>query len=455
MPYSWERAWKGWHADLVKNPDVSEFLMNCEYVKEPSDQEGNEIAETYVDAPTDERLPSMIMASDASVYSDAINWKFPSTQIGYVKVSLMLVNLTEYGALKTGWARFVDPFKVASIHRKATPIAFTLPGSNVRYKWANNVQDGFRKAVFEQYSSEQTNFRKDWKFTLLDTLFDIHGGAISSEKGACPDCGLDWAISPLTRETPRIKCQCWREYYATDILRLHEQVGDHTDSSSPITRFMNVTEHLLIASFVRWMSWENPNLLSKMGFIIDGPLAIFWEPAKIHSKLQSFYFRTNESLRQKWLNPPIIMGLQKDGQIMEHARSINKFLKSNTFRIVDDKYREKYISGGRILNDNFGHETYYGQDFIFKTQTWRIFSIAIPYPFDNKDWSKKTFSEKKSDIRNYTEQLCLAFNLVRYFEFDLYQNAIVPVALAHRHASISVVPGGRVLDVLSHAKLGR
>lgn len=70
---------------------------------------------------------------------------------------------------------------------------------------------------------------------------------------------------------------------------------------------------------------------------------------------------------------------------MEHARSINRFLKPNTYRIVDDKYRERYISGGRILNDNFGHETYYGQDFIFKTQTGRIFSIAIPYPFDNKD----------------------------------------------------------------------
>jgi hypothetical protein len=37
---------------------------------------------------------------------------------------------------------------------------------------------------------------------------------------------------------------------------------------------------------------------------------------------------------------------------------------------------------------------------------------------------------------------------------DLYDNALVPVALAHRHASISLVPGGKVLDLLVRSGLG-
>jgi hypothetical protein len=36
---------------------------------------------------------------------------------------------------------------------------------------------------------------------------------------------------------------------------------------------------------------------------------------------------------------------------------------------------------------------------------------------------------------------------------DLYDNALVPVALANRHASISLVPGGKVLDLLVRSGL--
>lgn len=454
MPYSGERAWKGWHSDLIRNPDVSEFLENCEYMKEPGEQEGKEISLSYLDAPMNENIPSMIIASDASVYSDAINGKFPSTQIGYIKISLMLINIEEYWSLKNIKSRFVDPFKVASIHRKATPISFILPGSNIRYKWANSVSNGFRRAVFDQYSSEQTNFRKDWKYTLVDTLLSIYWWVIAPDKCKCPSCNYEGDNYQFSWDYLVHKCSHCAEYaYITDVLRLHEQIGDHTDSSSPITRFMNVTEHLLIASFIRWMSKENPKLLSDMWFIIDGPLAIFWEPAKIHAKLQSFYFNISSELKKLWLNPPIIMGLQKEWQIMEHARALNKFLIPNSFRIVDDSYRESYINWGKLLNDNFWHETYYWQDFIFKTNTGRIFSVAVPYPFVDKSGGKKQFSQRKSDTSIYLNQLSRAFDLIRYFELDLYENAIVPVALAHRHASISVVPGGRVLDILSHTGL--
>ena len=132
---------------------------------------------------------------------------------------------------------------------------------------------------------------------------------------------------------------------------------------------------------------------------------------------------------------------------MEHARSLTPFLndlfsKKTVFRVVDDAYRGKYICD--VQNINFGHETYYGQDFILKTESGRIFTIGIPYPFPDKQ-PRSDFAERKSNPANYGDLLSRSFDLVRYFEFDLYENAVVPVALAHRHASISLVPGGKVL----------
>jgi hypothetical protein len=456
MPYNRERAGKGGHADLVRNPDVTEFLENCSYMRLPSDQEGAAIASSFTLAPTGTDLPLKAIASDASRYSDAISGKFPSTQVGYVKVSLVLIDLKEFASLTEPGSRYVDPFKVAAMHRNADAISFTLPGSNIRYKNAATVKDGFRHAVFDQYSDKRTNFSKDGKYSLSDTLLAINGGNISIKK--CPSCGSapDQSFAFNDNNLIATCSSCHADIYVTDDLRLHEQVSDYGDCSSAITRFMNVTEHLLVASLIRMLATYQPAVLSNMAFILDGPLAIFGQPADVHSRLMALYSEIAAKQIANNLQAPIVIGLQKDGQVMEHARSIAPFLndlfpKKSVFRAVDDAYRGKYIS--EVQNTNFGHETYYGQDFILKTESGRIFTVGIPYPYENKQ-PRASFADRKSDPANYGNLLSRSFDLIGYFEFDLYDNAVVPIALAHRHASISLVPGGKVLDLVTKHGLG-
>jgi hypothetical protein len=452
MPYSREKTSKSGHMDLVRNPDVENFLSNCKYILEPSEADSLEIAKAFLPAPKSSNLPLKVVASDASPYSEPITDKFPSTQIGYVKISLVLVDLKEFEALVEPGSRYVDPFKAAKIHRNANGIAFTLPGSNVRYKGAKNVKDGFRKAVYDQYIDSRTNFKAGSAFTLADTLLSINEDKIQIDK--CPSCNQP-QLFPFTFTSIQdvsVCHDCNEQVYLTDSLRLHEQLSDFGDNTSAMTRFMNVTEHLLIASFIRTLLEIDPVGLSRMGFIIDGPLAIFGQPAKIHSPLMAFYHRMKLDLEKRGLPAPVIIGLQKDGQVMEHARAINRYLPSGTFRPVDDKYRAEYIKGNEIQNANFGNETYYGQDFIFKTESGRIFTVGIPYPFSNKS-NPAEFSKKKVEPIFYGEILGKSFSLIRYFEFDLYENAVVPIALAHRHASISLVPGGKVLDLVTKTGL--
>ena len=63
--------------------------------------------------------------------------------------------------------------------------------------------------------------------------------------------------------------------------------------------------------------------------------------------------------------------------------------------------------------------------------------------------AKKIFALQKIELEQYKPMLGRAMNLISHFELELYENAIIPIALAHRHASISLVPGGKVLDLLS------
>lgn len=453
MPYKNQQAGKGGHSDIVRNPDVSVFLENCDYIREPSDQEGIEVAGTFLQAPGGNyALPSKVAASDASIYNEPINGKFPSTQVGYVKVSIVLVDLKEFAALSAPGSRYVDPFKVAAMHRNADGVSFTLPGSNIRYAGEKTVRDGFRRAVFDQFRDGRTNFDPHGSYRVLDTLL------LLSQNHAMQNCSVcgEKLPAPVKFTSQELTClcpKCGGTLYATDVLSLHEEISDFGSNATVITRFMNVAEHLMLATLIRMLADKLPQTLAGMGFIIDGPLALFGRPAWVHKPLMALYYDIEQGLAKKGLPPPIIMGLQKDGQVMEHARAVQRYLAPNTYRPVDDDYREKWITGSSSQAATHGSETYYGQDFVFKTQHGGVFCIGLTYPMREKG-NETIFSVEKTEVARYGDRIGRALDVVREFEFDLYENSVIPVALAHRHASISLVPGGKVLDLVTRAGLG-
>lgn len=447
MPYREERASKGGHSDLVRNPDVSGFLGQCDYITEPTLEEAEKIASTFENIDVDEDLPLKVVASDASPYSDPINGMFPSTQVGYVKVSLVLIDVNDYSGLSKPGTRFVDPFKVAEMHRNADAISFVLPGANVKYKSAATVADGFRRAVWEQLSDHRTQMANDVKFNVASTLLAIEDSrTITIEK--CPSCGESEEFLFANLEQQHHCKSCGEEVFLTDSLRLHEQMSEYGDNTSSITRFMNVIEHLTMATLIRMLGHHQPESLSSMSFLIDGPLAIFGQPARIHARLMQLYFKIGQYLQKKGLPTPVILGIQKSGQAAEHAKSISRYLKPGSIKIIDDDYRARWIKGSDSKTDNFGHETYYGQDFIYKTPSGKIFTLALPYPYEKK-FSRTEFAVEKAKFESYSGTLSRALKLIQFFELELYEDAVVPVALAHRHASISLVPGGKVLDLVT------
>jgi len=148
------------------------------------------------------------------------------------------------------------------------------------------------------------------------------------------------------------------------------------------------------------------------------------------------------------------MGLQKTGQVSDHVQLIDRYIEPDRIFPITDEYRYKYIFAGREAAGNgFGYETYYGQDFIYKTKSGRTFILGLPYPFATKLPAGIDFIQAKVDVRRYKE-LPRALALINHFETDLYENAVVPIALANKYTAISLVPGGRVLDILTRKGLG-
>lgn len=464
MPYKGEFASKSAHVDFVRNPEVAAFLEECEYLKVPSEAEANAMAAGFVTPPSTDgvELGSKVIAVDGSPYEASKDDMLPSTKIGYVQVGCVLIDMANFEALTTPDNRLVDPFRVARLQEDSRRLVFPLPSANVLLKGTESVRDSFRAVVDAHLASEKTRFvAEDPSTSLRSTLFHLAaqrpGQAGTGDSSMmlihrCPSCSK----GPVVVEDSDIRqlCpQCGRPVYPSDVLRLWEEVSDYQSNQVAITRFMNVVERLLPIHYIRYLSVQSLPVLANLTFFVDGPLAVFGPAAWLHASIQRYLHGVNTRLAQLQLPHVLIIGLQKSGQVVDHVGLINQFLPRNRILPIDDEYRYQYILAGREPSGNgFGAETYFGQDFVYKTPSGRFFVFALPYPFPNKESGAAPFPEMKVRMERYAE-LPRALALINHFECDLYENAVIPTALAHRYTAISLEPGGRVLDLLTRNAL--
>lgn len=447
MPYHNEYADKSSHSDIVNNPDVKSFLDNCSYMKQPSQQDINEIADKFTEVTIDENnLPQNIISVDGSYYEASIRKEIPCTRVGYVKIGNLLIKRNDFHSLK-GNNNFVNPFKVAGLKENNSSVIFTFPSSNMKYKNESNVRDSFRRVLDEMLYEIRTN-PEDPKTSLRSTLFCLSSyreGGNSRDKILLYKCPTCEAKNIEVKDIAEIQnCPyCDAKVYPSDCLRIWEEVSDSVSNQSALNRFMNVIEHIFPIHYMRVVKDTNPqsyiDILSNVCFFIDGPLAIFGNAAWVHNCIKKFLEELNQEMQAHNKRDIMIIGLQKSGYVYDYLQLISKYINNNTIYCLEDSFRYKYI-----LFDNehryssFGDETYYGQDFLYKTKSGRTFVFDIPY--NNQ--------KNKFNIENY-KNLGAYLSIIQDFECDLYENALTPIALAHKYTAISLEPGGKVLDLLS------
>lgn len=239
--------------------------------------------------------------------------------------------------------------------------------------------------------------------------------------------------------------------YLTDWLRLHEAVEEDFESTSILSRLTQVVEHLLVFNLIQ-TCLSNQTLVSlpfSMAFILDRPLAIYGEPAKLHRYILKYYHK----LMQNKNTPLIIFGLAKSGRLKDHFELLERRMKEigeeipkNAVMLVSDAYRFKYIQQRPKRNEYFGQEISWGQDFLFYSKEAKKFVVSLPYSVDEK---KKEYYEKMIfNIDSYST-LPTVLDLINKITTDLYEDAILPVALAHRYASISLKPSKQILEMFA------
>ena len=463
MPYQNEFADKTSHVDIVNNPDVKDFLERYHRINECTIEDIND-SKCLFTAPIDNNFhkPDNIISIDGSFYEANRKKEFPSQKIGFIKFGVVLLQYKSLAQMSSS-SKFVDPFEVAKFKENKEAYTFVLPSTNIVLDDCNGVQESFRMALDEQFDKLRDK-EDDPNSSLKATLFKMASYLEGSNQdriklSKCPFCSKEEKYDDIYiyKDDKEPRCHhCQRRLYLTDVLRVWEQVSDGFSNQSALSRTMNIVERLLAIHYIRTivesLKDSYANTLENLCFFIDGPLAVFGEPAKFHACFMKYLHELNQTMRALNKSDILIIGIQKSGAVNDYLNLIKDHINKGEVYCLTDEVRNKYVSFTKdAASDFFGKETYFGQDFLYKNKKGKVFVFNVPYPFAEKS-KEQNFKYEKSNIANY-KNIKIYTDLLDEFDCDLYENALIPTVLAHKYTAISMAPGSKVLDLLSKNKI--
>ncbi len=447
------------HVEIVQNPDVIDFLKSCSFMREPTGDEIEEILQFFVSVGdfSNETLPENLITINSSSCEAHVRNDIPYTNIGYIKLVTTLLKNNEL--LELSKSKFIDPFRIAKITDEKETITFVLPSSNIKYENCDSTVESFRRAL-DVFFDKTRESKTDRSTSLKSTLFWLASYSDGNDVDKivlhkCPyaDCDKENVVVYDIDEAQYCP-KCGRRIYATDRLRLYEEVDDFAPSNQGVLgRLEKLLRHVYLAHLLRLIRHTNKEnslkVLNDLAIIVNGPLAVMGTAAWIHGCLMKIINEINEELRNKGYSDLLIIGIINGGQtIASYSNLIHKHIEKQTLLCVSDEFRDKYINFNRQASSTtFGAETYYGQDFIWKNSNDNVIIFDLPYFMKDKS-IKHSFKTKKSDYAKYNN-LHRALRLLQEMHSDMDDSSITPLVVSKQYTAISMEPGAKVLELLS------
>jgi hypothetical protein len=431
-----EYASKTSHSQVIKDLSVQEFLENGQIPQKAQNVNLADALSTFI-KPVKNNPIELIVAIDGGFQEVAVQSEFPSSTICFFQFGALIFSIEDLEKISN--QAFIDPEDMAKL-KQIQRFKFTMPVKNFIYKKEPTLTHSIRKAIYDFF-----NQKLDDEDSLNETLkWFIYQEYKVPERtwnlSHCPQCrerniALDreHISRNYTFECP----YCKEIIYLTDVFRLYEAIDDEMGAGGILSYVMTTFEQILLIHIIRLMLKLKPAMLNKILFIKDGPLAFFGQTANMHKPMRTLvnFLFANQNL--------FLAGLEKSGAFVEHADQIASKLKNSTVLILDNDYIYKYITPGKAdPNSPYGGTSYYSNKLIFKTQEGNMFVVSLP----TKD---KLAYPKLNDFRN----LEITLTNLEKLKCDMYDNALLPVALANKLVSLAQFPSSRILQRFAQSKI--
>lgn len=456
MPYQSERASRLGHVPVVNSQAVHEAFSRWQVAQAtPADQS----RVTSLCRPVEQldsagiapavRFAITVDGSDTEVEATR---EHPTIKVGYVRVAASFIDFEKLHAAGAG--EFVDPHRLRESHQhaafdRALPgSGLVIPGSTGVDTWRQELDRFLQETKFDQ-ASEQT---------LADMLLAVHGSpsapATSAPLRRCPTCRPKDAELPGGQiDVPKAgtTCpKCGTRIYLGDVLRTDEEYMPEGSNRSALTRMMLVAERLTSIGYMQLLFEDahSYEVLERTMFITDGPLGLHGTVAPLKRRFQDYL---GEFAKQCAANSrpaaPLVVGVEKSGAFVEHAQLISHLIEPGHVMLLTTKYINRVT--GRPLSNPYGSDEFYGRRFIYRTASGGVLVLTVPpkpgvTPYGDPDgelWSSYPTLRPICEVLDHVQT-------------RLYENAVIPVALAHSAASLPLGVGQSVLRALVQQSLG-
>jgi len=359
-------------------------------------------------------MPDFVLAVDGSLEEVDVKNGYPCAAIGYVTIASVLLDVAKM--LRLDAHRPVDPKEFRTIEN-AESIDSALPCSNVIIDNEQNARDSFRRALYELFQNNRMSEKGE---TILDTYEALlrYKPAEEAHKPTCPheDCLLKDKAYQRGHGEYTCSCLLSRSLFSTDALRIHEALNPEGSNQSVLTQTINVLERLWVIHFLRTLEREKLlPVLKRLAIVVDGPLAVFDDPAWLSSAIKSELERINNATRQALSDDTFnlcLFGIEKTGAFMEHFIALDKGIDGRM-----DAIPRQTASGALIV-------------------------VNTPFLIeDHKDL-------KRADLGQFP-RLVDTMNLLDSLVSARYRNSVIPLISAHAEAAIPLNLGKRVLEKLA------
>jgi len=425
-----EYASKSAHSHVVLDKAVQEFLKSC---PPPGKADEAQLSNYCLIPfkPVAKNAVTHVIAFDSGYQEVPVRKDFPSAAVCFFQFGELLFGIEDLEHLEA--CEFIDPEDMAKL-RTIQRRKLVLPVRNITFGGEATLTQSARRAIYNFFN------KSDDEVPVIDSLrwflyreYEAKPDQ-SWELASCPLCGerkipLDRsAISPQgTFSCPH----CKGMIYLTDVLRLHEAIDDELGAGEILGYVATAVEQLLMVHNMRTILEDlKPAMFHQVLFIKDGPLAFFGQTSNMHKpmrQLATFLFKKHNLY---------LAGLEKSGAFVDHAAAIARIMKDGEILILSDDYIYRYIVPGKVNPAHpYGSSSYYGSKLIFKTSTGRMYVLSLPT-------EQLKNSPRPEDFRN----LMAILTNVEKLRCDMYDNALLPVALANKLVSLSDHPSSKILQ---------
>jgi hypothetical protein len=432
-----ESASKTNHIHIIKDKAVAEFLETHEFPKTSESIHFDEQNLINVDYENSSPIDHII-AVDGGMTTVSVKANFPSATLTFFQIGALYLATKDLKNLSE--EVFISPTSISKL-KDLERIKLVLPTKNIGQidKSGNrkSITDSVREAIYQFFK------KNHYLDTLAWFLFERYNKKegftynLSSHPNN-PDI-KDIRLTFESLGSDFIIPHDSGPIFLTDVFRLHEAIDDDLGAAGINGYVINLIEQFVLIDTIRGIYRRSKNQLKKTIFIKDGPLAFFGQTAKMHNPMRNLINFLNTEVNL------YLVGIEKSGAFVEHALEIHGKLNKGQALLLSNKHIYTYIRpGDPNTSEPYGQTSYFGSKVIFKSRDEKIYVLTIP-------------TIDKNVVMNPTKNEFIGIDTILFYieqlKSDLYDHALLPVALANKLVSLSDHPSSTLLEKFAKEKM--